>query len=106
MSGAVGALVQRWRTARRLSQLRLAAEAAVSIRHLCFIETGRARPSRTMVLRLAEVLEVPLRERNTLLLAAGFAPEYRESTLDARRSPPCGARSGRSWRSRSRTRPW
>ena len=83
MSGEVGALVQRWRKARRLSQLGLAAEAAVSLRHLCFIETGRARPSRTMVLRLAEVLEVPLRERNTLLLAAGFAPEYRESALDA-----------------------
>lgn len=83
MSGDVGTLVQRWRKARRLSQLGLAAEAAVSIRHLCFIETGRARPSRTMVLRLAEVLDVPLRERNTLLLAAGFAPEYQESALDA-----------------------
>ncbi|MFF5077888.1 helix-turn-helix domain-containing protein [Actinoplanes sp. NPDC000266] len=83
MSGDIGALVQRWRKARRLSQLGLAAEAAVSIRHLCFIETGRSRPSRTMVLRLAEVLDVPLRERNTLLLAAGFAPEYRESVLDA-----------------------
>jgi hypothetical protein len=55
----------------------------VSIRHLCFIETGRASPSRAMVLKLAEVLEVPLRERNTLLLAAGFAPVYRESALDA-----------------------
>jgi transcriptional regulator with XRE-family HTH domain len=83
MRGEIGALVQRWRKARRLSQLGLAAEAAVSIRHLCFIETGRARPSRTMVLRLAEILDVPLRERNTLLLAAGFAPEYQESALDA-----------------------
>ncbi|GAA0522904.1 transcriptional regulator [Paractinoplanes deccanensis] len=83
MSGDVGPLLQRWRKARRLSQLGLAAEAAVSVRHLCFIETGRARPSRTMVLRLADVLDVPLRERNTLLLAAGFAPEYQESTLDA-----------------------
>jgi transcriptional regulator with XRE-family HTH domain len=79
----VGRLLQQWRKFRRLSQLALAAEAAVSIRHLCFIETGRASPSRTMVLRLAEALDVPLRERNTLLLAAGFAPAYRESALDA-----------------------
>jgi transcriptional regulator with XRE-family HTH domain len=56
----VGPLLQHWRKARRLSQLALAAEAAVSIRHLCFVETGRANPSRTMVLRLAEVLDVPL----------------------------------------------
>ena len=82
MSG-VGVLVQQWRKTRRLSQLALAAEAAVSIRHLCFIETGRSRPSRTMVLRLAEVLDVPLRDRNTLLLAAGFAPLYAESSFDA-----------------------
>lgn len=79
----IGPLLQQWRRSRRLSQLALAGEAAVSIRHLCFVETGRARPSRTMVLRLAEALDVPLRERNTLLLAAGFAPAYRESTLDA-----------------------
>ena len=79
----VGRLLQQWRKSRRLSQLALAAEAAVSIRHLCFIETGRASPSRTMVLKLAEALDVPLRERNTLLLAAGFAPAYRESPLDA-----------------------
>ncbi|HEX3193882.1 MAG TPA: helix-turn-helix transcriptional regulator [Streptosporangiaceae bacterium] len=79
----VGPLLQHWRKARRLSQLALAAEAAVSIRHLCFVETGRAHPSRTMVLRLAEVLDVPLRERNALLLAAGFAPVYQESRLDA-----------------------
>jgi len=79
---AVGALIQHWRKARRLSQLALAAEAAVSTRHLCFIETGRASPSRDMVLKLAAVLDVPLRERNTMLLAAGFAPAYRESTLD------------------------
>jgi transcriptional regulator with XRE-family HTH domain len=79
----VGPLLKHWRNARRLSQLALAAEAAVSIRHLCFIETGRASPSRTMVLKLADVLDVPLRERNTLLLAAGFAPVYQESALDA-----------------------
>ena len=64
----VGPLLQQWRKSRRLSQLALAAEAAVSIRHLCFIETGRASPSRAMVLKLAEVLDVPLRECNTLLL--------------------------------------
>ncbi|HEX3778681.1 MAG TPA: helix-turn-helix transcriptional regulator [Pseudonocardiaceae bacterium] len=78
-----GPLLKHWRGARRRSQLALAAEAEVSIRHLCFIETGRASPSRTMVLKLAEVLDVPLRERNTLLLAAGFAPVYQESDLDA-----------------------
>jgi transcriptional regulator with XRE-family HTH domain len=78
----VGPLLQHWRKARRLSQLALAAEAAVSIRHLCFVETGRANPSRTMVLRLAEVLDVPLRERNTLLLAGGYAPAYPEHSLD------------------------
>ncbi len=78
-----GPLLQQWRKARRLSQLALASEAAVSIRHLCFIETGRSSPSRGMVLKLAEVLDVPLRERNTLLLAAGFAPVYQESALDA-----------------------
>jgi transcriptional regulator with XRE-family HTH domain len=82
MSG-VGPLLQHWRKSRRPSQLALAAEAAVSIRHLCFIETGRASPSRAMVLKLAEVLDVPLRERNAMLLAAGFAPVYRESELDA-----------------------
>ena len=79
----VGSLLKQWRGARRLSRLALAAEAAVSIRHLSFVETGRAKPSRVMVLKLAEVLDVPLRERNTLLLSAGFAPEYPESELDA-----------------------
>lgn len=79
----IGPLLKHWRNARRLSQLTLAAQASVSIRHLCFLETGRARPSRAMVLRLAEVLDVPLRERNTLLLSAGFSPQYQESPLDA-----------------------
>ncbi|MEU4243900.1 helix-turn-helix transcriptional regulator [Actinoplanes sp. NPDC026619] len=78
----VGTLIRHWRNARRISQLALAAESAVSLRHLSFIETGRSSPSRAMVLKLAEVLDVPLRERNTLLLAAGFAPVYRESALD------------------------
>lgn len=79
----VGPLLKHWRAARRLSQVALAAEAAVSLRHLSFLETGRARPSRAMVLKLADVLDVPLRDRNTLLLSAGFAPEYAESPLDA-----------------------
>jgi transcriptional regulator with XRE-family HTH domain len=78
----VGPLIRRWRTARGLSQLGLSAESAVSLRHLSFIETGRSSPSRAMVLRLSEVLDVPMRERNSLLLAAGFAPIYRESALD------------------------
>jgi transcriptional regulator with XRE-family HTH domain len=81
-SAAVGPLVQYWRKARNLSQLALAAEADVSPRHLCFIETGRASPSRDMVLLLAEALRVPLRERNALLLAAGYAPMFVESSLD------------------------
>jgi transcriptional regulator with XRE-family HTH domain len=80
---AIGQLLQHWRRARHLSQLALANEAEVSARHICFLETGRARPSRDMVVLLASVLEVPLRERNTLLLAAGFAPVYGESSLDA-----------------------
>ena len=72
----MGELLRDWRLRRRLSQLDLAGDAGVSARHLSFVETGRARPSREMVLHLAEQLEVPLRERNDLLLAAGFAPVY------------------------------
>ena len=78
----VGALLRTWRQRRRLSQLDLASDAGVSARHLSFVETGRARPSREMVLHLAEQLEVPLRERNELLLAAGFAPVYRRRALE------------------------
>jgi transcriptional regulator with XRE-family HTH domain len=77
----VGELVRQWRQRRRLSQLGLALDADISTRHLSFVETGRAMPSREMLLRLAERLEVPLRERNALLLAAGFAPMYRERAL-------------------------
>lgn len=79
----VGELLRRWRERRRLSQLDLALTAEISTRHLSFVETGRAKPSREMVLRLGEHLEVPLRERNQLLLAAGYAPVYAESPLDA-----------------------
>lgn len=78
-----GRLLRQWRTLRGASQLRLATEAGVSSRHLSFVETGRSQPSREMVVRLAEALDVPLRERNALLAAAGFASVYRESRLDA-----------------------
>ena len=77
-----GAQLREWRQRRRLSQLDLAGDADVSTRHLSFVETGRAMPSREMVLRLADRLEVPLRERNRLLTAAGFAPMYAERSLD------------------------
>jgi transcriptional regulator with XRE-family HTH domain len=77
----VGAQLREWRQRRRLSQLDLAGHAAVSTRHLSFMETGRALPSREMLLRLADRLEVPLRERNRLLTAAGYAPLYREHAL-------------------------
>jgi transcriptional regulator with XRE-family HTH domain len=76
------ALCRRWRQQRHLSQQALAEAAAISQRHLSWLESGRSRPSRSMVQRLAEALDIPLRERNTLLQAAGFAPLYRESSLD------------------------
>ncbi|WP_405621597.1 helix-turn-helix domain-containing protein [Streptomyces sp. NBC_00076] len=78
----VGPLLRAWREERRLSQLELALRADSSARHVSFIETGRSRPSEEMVLRLAEHLEVPVRERNALLLAAGYAPRYPETPLD------------------------
>jgi transcriptional regulator with XRE-family HTH domain len=84
----IGELLRQWRERRRLSQLDLALQAEVSTRHLSFIETGRASPSRDMVLRLAEQLEVPLRERNELLLRAGYAPTYTETPVEA---PPMAA---------------
>ena len=77
-----GALMRQWRTRRRLSQLDLGAKAEVSPRHVSFIETGRSNPSRAMVLRLAETLDVPRREQNQLLMAAGHAPEFAERSLD------------------------
>ncbi|MFI1812737.1 helix-turn-helix domain-containing protein [Streptomyces sp. NPDC020422] len=79
----VGPLLRGWREQRRLSQLELALRADSSARHISFVETGRSRPSEEMILRLAEHLEVPVRERNALLLAAGYAPRFTESTLDA-----------------------
>jgi len=80
---SLGALLKQWRERRRMSQLALAIDAEISSRHLSFMETGRSHPSREMVLLLAEVLEVPPRARNDLLAAAGYAPMYRESNLDA-----------------------
>jgi transcriptional regulator with XRE-family HTH domain len=84
----VGPLLRGWRQRRRLSQLDLALEAGVSARHLSFVETGRARPSPDMVLHLAEQLAVPLRDRNQLLLAAGYAPVYGERALDEPQMEP------------------
>lgn len=78
----VGPLLREWRLRRRLTQLDLALEAGVSARHLSFVETGRARPSAELVLNLAEHLDVPLRDRNALLLAAGYAPVYGQRGLD------------------------
>ena len=78
----IGDHLREWRQRRHLSQLDLATDAEISARHLSFVETGRAAPSRDMVLRLAERLDVPLRERNVLLVAAGFAPAFAQRTLD------------------------
>lgn len=77
----VGELLRSWRERRRLSQLELANQVEVSSRHVSFVETGRSKPSREMVLRLAEHLDVPLRDRNQLLLAGGYAPVYSEASL-------------------------
>ncbi|MFF7308093.1 helix-turn-helix domain-containing protein [Streptomyces sp. NPDC008137] len=84
----VGPLLRAWREQRRVSQLELALRADSSARHISFVETGRSRPSEEMVLRLAEHLDVPVRERNALLLAAGYAPRYPETPLD---DPALGA---------------
>ncbi|WP_266170852.1 helix-turn-helix domain-containing protein [Dyella subtropica] len=78
----MGDLLREWRRHRRLSQLELAAEAEISTRHLSFVESGRSQPSRDMILHLAEYLDIPLRERNALLIAAGFAPAFRERPME------------------------
>src|SRR6201998_1695978 len=78
----IGDHLREWRQRRHLSQLDLAVDADVSARHLSFVETGRSAPSRDMVLKLAERLDVPLRERNVLLVAAGFAPAFPQRSLD------------------------
>ena len=82
MTRPVGVHLREWRRRRRMSQLELACEADISSRHLSFLETGRSRPSREMILHLAEQLEVPMRERNVLLVAAGYAPMFPERALD------------------------
>ncbi|WP_203336691.1 helix-turn-helix domain-containing protein [Nocardioides limicola] len=88
----VGPLLREWRSRRRRSQLDVSADTGISTRHLSYVETGRSKPSRVMVLRLAEHYDVPLRERNTLLLAAGYAPAYRERSLaDEEMAPVRGA---------------
>lgn len=89
----VGPLLRAWREQRRVSQLELALRAGSSARHISFVETGRSRPSEEMVLRLAEHLDVPVRERNALLLAAGYAPRYPETLWTTRRWPRCA----RAW---------
>ena len=78
----VGELLREWRERRRLSQLDLSIQADISTRHLSFVETGRSRPTPAMIIRLTDQLDVPLRERNTLLLAAGYAPAYPQHGLD------------------------
>lgn len=88
MTRPIGDLLREWRQRRRLSQLDLACEADISTRHLSFVETGRSQPSRDMLLHLADRLDIPLRDRNTMLVAAGFAPLYPERALDA---PPLAA---------------
>jgi transcriptional regulator with XRE-family HTH domain len=79
----VGELLRGWRSRRRLSQLEVSTGTGISTRHLSFVETGRARPTSALILRLAEHLDVPLRDRNALLLAGGYAPAFPERTLDA-----------------------
>jgi transcriptional regulator with XRE-family HTH domain len=81
-STGAGPLLKEWRGRRRRSQMDLALEAGVSTKHLSFVETGRARPSRELLLTLARHLDVPLRDRNSLLLAAGYAPRYHETSID------------------------
>ncbi|MEV7010490.1 helix-turn-helix transcriptional regulator [Streptosporangium sp. NPDC051022] len=82
-SRPVGELLRQWRERRRMSQMDLAIQANISTRHLSFVETGRSKPSREMILHLAEELELPLRERNHLLLSGGFAPVYAETPLNS-----------------------
>jgi transcriptional regulator with XRE-family HTH domain len=80
--GGVGELLRWWRESRHVTQLELALQANASVRHISFVETGKAAPSQDMLVRLASVLDVPLRDRNVLLQAAGYAPVYRETRLD------------------------
>src|SRR2546425_4107595 len=87
----IGVLLRGWRERRRLTQLELALDAGISTRHLSFVETGRSKPGREMMLRILEQLEVPFRQQNRLLLAAGHAPAFPERSLDARELAPVRA---------------
>jgi transcriptional regulator with XRE-family HTH domain len=87
-SRGFGELLREWRRRRNVSQLELSLDASISARHLSFVETGRSKPSRDIVARLAETLDVPLRERNALLLAAGYAPQYSERPLESAEMEP------------------
>ncbi|MGW2422589.1 helix-turn-helix domain-containing protein [Streptomyces sp. NPDC001709] len=87
-TGGLGTALREWRARRRVSQLELALRAGTTQRHVSFIESGRSAPGRSMIIRLAESLEVPIRERNELLLSAGFAPAYPQSGLDDPRIGP------------------
>ena len=102
----VGELLRRWRGSRRLSQFELALESGISARHLSFVENGRSAPSRDTILRLAEELDLPLRERNHLLLAAGYAPVYSEAALDSPEMSAVRGRCASCLPGTSRTRPW
>src|SRR2546421_5572326 len=84
----VGSLLRKWREQRQLSQLSLALNAGISARHLSFVETGRSKPGREMLLRITEQLDIPLRERNELLLAAGHAPAFPERSLQDQELAP------------------
>ena len=88
----MGQLLREWRERRRLSQLDLSIQADISTRHLSFVETGRSRPTPEMILRLTEQLDVPLRERNQLLLAGGYAPAYPSTASTRRNSAACAPR--------------
>ena len=87
-----GELIRFWRTRRGLSQLDLSLDANVSTKHLSFVETGRSSPSRQLLVHLAQRLDLPIAERNRLLLAGGFAPPYLEQPYDGEVMQPCGSR--------------
>jgi transcriptional regulator with XRE-family HTH domain len=101
----VGELIRFWRTQRRLTQMELALDANLSTKHLSFVETGRSRPSRQLLVHLAQHLDVPIAERNRLLLAGGFAPPYLEQPFDGDMMRPLRESLSRLfWRHTSRTR--
>jgi transcriptional regulator with XRE-family HTH domain len=101
----VGQLIRFWRTHRRLSQLELALDASLSTKHLSFVETGRSRPSRQLLIHLAQRLDLPIAERNRLLLAGGFAPPYLELPYDGALMQPLRESLRRLLDALNRTRP-